>query len=89
MENLREAASRPLLACLLGKPSTGSWPCGSHGLSPVRLAPSAEVSDVPALAGALHACGSSLPLELGTHLHLWGKSAFLRTPVDFKERLDF
>ena len=59
MENLREAASRPLLACLLGKPSTGSWPCGSHGLSPVRLAPSAEVSDVPALAGALHACGSS------------------------------
>ena len=89
MENLRGAASGHLLVRLLGKPSPGCWPCGSHGLSPARLAPSAEVSDIPALAGALFACGSSLPLELGTHLYLWGKFTFLRTPVDFKERLDF
>ena len=53
MENLRGAASGHLLVCLLGKPSPGCWPCGSHGLSPVRLAPSAEVSDIPALAGAV------------------------------------
>ena len=89
MENLRGTASGPLLACLLGKPSPGCWPCGSHGLSPVHLAPSAEVSDVPALARALHACGNSLPLELGTHLHPWGKSEFLRPLVNFKETLDF
>ena len=89
MENLRGTASGHLLVCLLGKPSPGCWPCGSHGLSPARLAPSTEVSDIPALAGALFACGSSLPLELGTHLYLWGKFTFLRTPVDFKERLDF
>ena len=65
MENLREAASGPLLACLLGKPSTGCWPCGSHGLSPVRLAPSAEVSDVPALAELCISVGAACLWSLG------------------------